>query len=113
MEIPSTRVGLAKKMIGSTITKPDVKSIIGAVSTIIQSQMMEDTGVGKQVMANSDLYYFCEEKYINEKPYEFDEKRLALLREPPSVENIYEFLQALYDCAQFRYCRCSYTLFII
>ena len=90
-------------MIGSTITKPDVKSMIHAVATIFQSQMMEDGSVGKQIMSQSDLYFFCEEKYISEKPEAFDEQRLALLRETPTVDNIYEFIQALYDCAQFRY----------
>ncbi len=90
-------------MVGSTITKPDVKSMIHAVATILQSQMMEDGSVGKQIMSHSDLYFFCEEKYISEKPEAFDEQRLALLRETPTVDNIYEFVQALYDCAQFRY----------
>ncbi len=89
-------------MIGSTITMPDARSIIGAVATILQSQMMEDSSVGKRVMVNTDLYFFCEDKYINAKPFEFDEQRLALLRESPSIENIYEFVKALYDCAQFR-----------
>ena len=54
-------------------------------------------------MASSDLFYFSEEKYIKEKPEAFDEQRLILLRETPTVENIYEFVKALYDCAQFRY----------
>jgi len=88
-------------MATSTITKPDVKSLIHAVSTILQSQMMEDGSVGKQIMPHSDLYFFCEEKYITEKPDAFDEQRIALLRETPTVDQIYEFIQALYDCAQF------------
>lgn len=50
----------------------------------------------------SDLFCFSEEKYILEKPEAFDKQRIALLRETPSVENIYEFIKALYDCAQFR-----------
>lgn len=86
----------------STITKPNIKSIIHAVGTILQSQMAEDSSLGKQIMPQSDLYFFCEEKYISEKPEAFDEQRLTLLRETPTVENIYEFVQALYDCAQFR-----------
>jgi len=49
------------------------------------------------------LYYFSEEKYMKEKPEEFDEQRKSLLRETPSLDNIYEFIKALYDCAQFRY----------
>lgn len=86
---------------GSTISKPNVKNMIHAVSTIIHSQMQEDHSIGKQIMSHSDLYFFCEEKYINEKPEAFDEERLALLRETPTVDNINEFIQALYDCAQF------------
>ena len=40
---------------------------------------------------------------MKEKPEEFDEQRKSLLRETPSLDNIYEFIKALYDCAQFRY----------
>ncbi len=90
-------------MVGSTITKPDVKLIVQAVSAILESQMHNDTQFPKKLLSNSDLYYFCEEKYISEKPGAFDPSQLAMLSETPSVENIYEFLMALYDCAQFRY----------
>jgi len=85
--------------INSTISAPNVKAIIQAVSTILHSQMLEDRESGKEVPSGSDLYYFSEEKYIEEKPEEFDEARKALLRETPSVDNIYEFIKALYDCA--------------
>jgi hypothetical protein len=51
---------------------------------------------------DSDIFFFSEEKYILEKPEAFDKQRIALLRETPSVENILEFMKALYDCAQFR-----------
>jgi len=54
-----------------------------------------------ELIPGSDLYYFSEEKYIKEKPEEFDEQRKALLRETPTADNIYEFMKALYDCAQF------------
>ncbi|CAK92817.1 unnamed protein product (macronuclear) [Paramecium tetraurelia] len=87
--------------IKSTISNPNVKSIIQAVSTILHSQMQEDQEQGKQIPKTSELYFFSEEKYIEEKPEEFDEQRKLLLREPPSVDNIYEFMKALYDCAQF------------
>lgn len=56
---------------------------------------------GKVIPKDSDLYYFSDEKYINEKPDEFEEERKELLNETPSVDNIYEFIKALYDCAQF------------
>lgn len=94
-------------LVGSTMAKPNVKSIVHAVATILQSQMTEDNSLGKQIMPGSDLFFFCEEKYISEKPEAFDEERLALLRETPTVENIFEFIQALYDCAQFRYANFS------
>jgi len=85
----------------NTITAPDVKRIIHAIATILHSQMIEDQQIGNQILPASDLYFFSEEKYIAEKPEEFDSARRALLRQMPSVENIYEFMKALYDCAQF------------
>jgi hypothetical protein len=85
----------------STISKPNVESIIQAVATIIHSQMIEDQAAGNEIDEDSDLFFFSEEKYIKEKPESFDEKRIELLRETPKVENINEFMKALYDCAQF------------
>jgi len=85
----------------STISQPNVKAIIHAIATILHSQMLEDQSSGKELNPNSELYFFSEEKYIKEKPEEFDEQRKTLLRATPTVENIYEFMQALYDCAQF------------
>jgi len=40
---------------------------------------------------------------MKEKPDEFDEERCELLRQMPEVKNIYDFMKALYECAQFRY----------
>lgn len=58
--------------------------------------------MGATLDPKSDVYFFSEEKYISEKPEEFDEARRALLRETPTTENIFEFTKALYECAQFR-----------
>lgn len=63
--------------------------------------MQEDKESGKEIPKGSDLHFFSEEKYIEEKPEEFDDSRRALLRECPTVENIFDFMKALYDCAQF------------
>ena len=63
--------------------------------------MHEDYQSGKEISKDSELHFFSEEKYIEEKPEEFDEARRKLLRETPSVDNIYEFMKALYDCAKF------------
>ena len=87
--------------VNSTISAPNVNSIIQAVATIIHSQVLEDTAQGRLVSPSSDLYYFSEEKYISEHPQAFDPQRLELLRRTPTVENIYDFYKALYDCAQF------------
>eukprot|EP00355_Strombidium_rassoulzadegani_P008650 CAMPEP_0168614850 /NCGR_PEP_ID=MMETSP0449_2-20121227/4196_1 /TAXON_ID=1082188 /ORGANISM="Strombidium rassoulzadegani, Strain ras09" /LENGTH=219 /DNA_ID=CAMNT_0008655561 /DNA_START=80 /DNA_END=739 /DNA_ORIENTATION=+ len=87
--------------IGSTISKPNVDSIINAVATILHSQMLEDQNQGKKIEKDSELFFFSEEKYIQEKPDAFDSQRIQLLRETPTIENILEFIKALYDCAQF------------
>lgn len=47
------------------------------------------------------MFYFSEEKYILEKPEAFDPERIAMLRETPTIDNILDFVKALYDCAQF------------
>jgi hypothetical protein len=49
----------------------------------------------------SELYFFSEEKYITENPNAFDEERIRLLRRAPTIDNIFDFLKALYECAQF------------
>lgn len=53
------------------------------------------------IKENSDLFYFSEEKYIKEKIETFDQNRIQLLRETPSVGQILDFIKALYDCAKF------------
>lgn len=85
----------------STISKPNVNAIITSVATILHSQMLEDMEEERELNENSDLFYFSEEKYIKEKPEEYDEQRKELLREMPTVESISEFMKALFECAQF------------
>jgi len=46
--------------------------MISAVATILHSQMLEDVGHGKVIPVKSELYLFSEEKYIKEKPEDFD-----------------------------------------
>lgn len=87
--------------ISSTINCPNVKVIIKAVSTILQSQLIEDMQLGKTVSSSSDLFYFSEEKYIKESPHSFDEQKIELIKKTPSNEEIHDFIEALYNCAQF------------
>lgn len=88
-------------MIDSTITNPDVKLIIKSVAILLHSNLLEDIEDGKEIKNTSDLYYFDEEKYINEHPENFNEERLALLRKIPTQDDISGFIEALYDIAQF------------
>jgi hypothetical protein len=58
-------------------------------------------GTGKDIPEDSELYYFSEQKYIKEKPEDFDQDRILLLRQTPSVEEMMDFIKALFDTAQF------------
>ena len=56
----------------TTISSPNVKNMIKAVSTILQSQLNEDLNLGKTISKKSDLYFFSEDKYVDEYPQYFD-----------------------------------------
>ena len=84
----------------TSISNPNVNTMIQAVSTIIHSQMIDEIGA-EQIGEGSELYFFTEEKYIKENPDSFDEDRKTLLRTAPTVDTIFDFLKALYECAQF------------
>jgi len=60
---------------------------------------LDDIQSKEELQPDTDLFFFSEEKYINEKPEEFDENRRELLRGTPTVDHISEFIKALYDCA--------------
>lgn len=67
----------------------------------MKSKFIKDAENERVIEEDSGLFFFSEEKYIKEKPDEYDESRRALLREMPTVESISEFINALYECAQF------------
>jgi hypothetical protein len=79
--------------LSSTINSPNVKAIIKAVATILQSQLIEDMQLGKTVGQNSDLFYFSEEKYVQENPNCFDEQRIELIKKTPSTDEILDFIE--------------------
>ena len=87
--------------IGSSIYNPNTRNILQSVATILHSQMTEDASLGREIGSTSDLFYFSEEKYIREHPEAFDDVRRAQLRKTPSVGDMFEFMRAIYDCAQF------------
>jgi hypothetical protein len=87
--------------LSSTINSPNVKMIIKAVATILKSQLIEDMQLGKTVSSSSDLFFFSEEKYIEESPNSFDDQKIELIKKTPSYDEINDFIEALYNCAQF------------
>lgn len=95
------------------ITKPNVKEIIKAVATILQSQLNEDMNLGKQISPKSDLYFFSEEKYVNEYPQYFDRQRIDNIKKVPSLDDMINFIEALYNCVQFSSECCIISLIYI
>jgi hypothetical protein len=78
--------------LSSSISSPNVDLLIKSVSTIIHSQLIEDMQLGKTVSIKSDLYYFSEEKYVNESPGCFYEEKLKILKKTPNKEELKEFI---------------------
>ena len=80
-------------LLNSTINAPNVKLLIKAVATLLHSNLIEDVQEGKTINVKSELYYFSEDKYINESPDLFDEERVSLLRRIPTQEDISGFIE--------------------
>lgn len=97
----------------TTITKPNVKQMIKAVATILQSQLNEDMNLGKQISPKSDLYYFSEDKYVSEYPQYFDKQRIENIRKVPTLDDMINFIEALYNCVQFSSECCIISLIYI
>lgn len=97
----------------SSILSPNINSVVQAIATILHAQLFEDKEAVREVQKDSDLYYFSEEKYIDSKGEEFDEEKRAQLMELPTAENIFDFVKAFYDCAQFSLECCIVSLVYI
>lgn len=80
-------------LLTSTINAPNVKLLIKAVATLLHSNLLEDISDGKIISPKSELYFFTEDKYINENPGGFDEDRIALLRKTPTQDDISGFIE--------------------
>ena len=79
------------------ISNPNVLRIIKSVAIAVHSTILMDTRRNKPISKYEDLYFFTEEKYIKENQEAFDEEQIKVLREMPTVEDIYEFIKAFYD----------------
>lgn len=85
----------------TTMLSPSSKDMIKAVAILLKTQINEDNTMIKTISKESDLYYFSEEKYIEEFPEYFDEKKKANIHKSPTIDEISEFMEALYNCVQF------------
>jgi len=83
--------------IGSTITTPNVKSILRTIAAFLAPKISSDREYMSAMLEHPDFSYFCEDKYIIENP----ESGAPFTILPPTKENIAEFIGALYDSAQF------------
>jgi hypothetical protein len=85
----------------TTIATPEVKNMIKAVAIMLYTQLSEDKTLTKKISEKSDLYYFSEEKYIKEYPQYFDRQKIENIRKEPTIDEIIDFIEALYNCVQF------------
>ncbi len=89
--------------IGSTITSPNIHSIVRVVALYLSPKISADPKVGADITSNNNFCYFSEEKYTVENPEAFEEERKDHIYTAPDTSAIEEFISALYDCAQFRF----------
>ena len=83
------------------MSSPNPNNMIRAVATILYTQLNEDMNLGKHISPKSDLYFFSEDKYIEESPQYFDIKRIENIKKMPSIDDIFGFIKALFNCVQF------------
>jgi len=89
----SIRVRVNRTINNPILNNPDDLIIIRSVATLLHSNLLDDIQDGKTIPKNSDLYFFSEDKYINENPNNFDEERIRLLRKLPSLDDISNFIE--------------------
>ena len=82
--------------VNSTINNPNALLIIRAVATLLHSNLLDDIQDGKTIPVKSDLYFFSEDKYINENPNNFDDERIQLLRKLPGLDDIANFIEVVF-----------------
>lgn len=81
--------------LNETISNPNFKKVIRAVSTLLHSIIIEDIKEGKTISSDSDLYYFCEDKFILDNPGKFEKDKLNSYRKTPLQNDIFEFIEVL------------------
>ena len=85
----------------TTMSNPEVKNMIKAVAIMLYTQISEDKTLTKKISEKSDLYYFSEEKYIKDYPQYFDRQKIENIQKEPTIDEIIDFIEALYNCVQF------------
>ena len=79
-EMPRKSNSMNSMFLNTTIHKPSLETMISAVATILHATILEDIMSGVIIPQSSELYIFCEEKYIRDKPADFDQDRIELMR---------------------------------
>ncbi len=92
---------LTSHNISNTLDNPNVKLLIKSAATMIYLFIEQDLMSGNSISRDSEDFFFSEEKYMEDFPELFDEERVCLLKLEPSLEDIVEFLENLYDIIGF------------
>lgn len=97
----------------STIEHPNIKGLAQAVAMIIHEQLIVDNEEGKEIPKGTDLYFFCEEKYLDMEPDSYDEMQRNYIKKLPSEESIFDFILSLYSVGKFSPQTCVVSLVYI
>ena len=88
--------------IDETMQCPKVQGLLMAISTLLSTQVSEEMAVCADVLLNPDFSCFCEEKYFAEHVGDFDPAEVQRLREAPTAQTIFEFLDQLRQQLKFK-----------
>ena len=64
-----------------------------------KKEMKEQMRAATELSDNAKKSCIKNEKYIKEKPEDFDQERILLLGQTPGVEEMMDFIKALFDTA--------------
>lgn len=82
--------------VNGTISNPNLKQVIKAVSALLHSIIIEDIKEGKSIVNTSDFYNFCEDKYIIENPENYEKNKLNYFRKIPTQQEVFEFIEVIH-----------------
>ncbi len=89
--------------LSGTLFSPDIAAINASIATLLYTRITDDPAISTALLANKDLSFFSEERYIKIRPDTFTEERRQLLRSPPKRQDVYDFIDALYERTRCRF----------